>query len=30
MKSDTPKVPKQAKSKSDGEINPQNYNYNQF
>ena len=25
-----PKVPKQAEAKRDGEINPQNYNFNQF
>ena len=25
-----PKVPKQAESKRDGVINPQNYNFNQF
>ena len=26
----TEKVPKQAKAQRDGEINPQNYNLNQF
>ena len=30
LKSDDPKVPKQAKAKRDGVINPQNYNFNQF
>ena len=30
MKSDAPKVPKQAEVKRDGVINPQNYNFNQF
>ena len=30
MKSDATKVPKQAKAKRDGLINPQNYNFNQF
>ena len=30
LKSDDPKVPKQAKAKRDGVINPQNNNFNQF
>ena len=30
MKSDVPKVQKQAKAKRGGVINPQNYNCNQF
>ena len=30
MKSDAPKVPKQAKVKRDGVLNPQNYNFSQF
>ena len=30
LESDDPKVPKQAKAKRDGVINPQNYNWNQF
>ena len=30
LRSDAPKVPKQAETKKDGEINQQNYNYNQF
>ena len=30
MKSDAPKLPKQAEAKKDGVINPQNYNFNQF
>ena len=30
LKSDDPKVPKQAKAKRDGVINPKNYNFNQF
>ena len=30
MKSDAPTVPKQVKAKSDGVINKQNYNFNQF
>ena len=30
LKSDDPKVHKQAKAKRDGVINPQNYNFNQF
>ena len=30
MKSDAPKVPKQAEAKRDGVINPQNYNFNRF
>ena len=30
LKSDDPKVPKQAEAKGDGVINPQNYNFNQF
>ena len=30
LKSDDPKIPKQAKAKRDGVINPQNYNLNQF
>ena len=30
LKSDDPKVPKQAEAKRDGVINPQNYNFNQF
>ena len=29
-KSDIEKVPKQAEAKRDGEIIPQNYNFNQF
>ena len=29
LKSDDPKVPKQAKAKRDGVINPQNYNFKQ-
>ena len=29
-KSNDQKVPKQAEAKRDGEINPQNYNFNQF
>ena len=30
MKSDAQKVPKQAKAKRDGVVNPQNYNLNKF
>ena len=30
LKSDDQKVPKQAKAKRDGVINPHNYNLNQF
>ena len=30
LKSYFPKVPKQAQSKRDGVINPQNYNFKQF
>ena len=30
LKIDAQKVPKQAKAKRDGEINPQNNNFNQF
>ena len=30
LKSDDPKVPKQAKAKRDGVINPQNYSFNQI
>ena len=30
MKSDALNLPKQAKAKRDGVINPQNYNFNQF
>ena len=30
LKCDSQKVPKQAKAKRDGVINPQNYNLNQF
>ena len=30
MESDAPKVPKQAKAKRDGVLNPQNYNFSQF
>ena len=30
LKSNDKKVPKQAKAKGDGVINPQNYNFNQF
>ena len=30
LKSDVPKLPKQAKAKRDGVINPLNYNFNQF
>ena len=30
LKSDYPKVPKQAEAKRDGVINPQNYNFKQF
>ena len=30
LKSNDQKVPKQAKAKRDGVINPQNYNFNQF
>ena len=30
LKSDNPKVSKQAEAKRDGVINPQNYNFNQF
>ena len=30
LKSDAPKVPKQAKAKRDGVINPQNYHFNKF
>ena len=30
MKSDAPKVPKQAKAKWDGVISPQIYNFNKF
>ena len=30
LKSDDPKVPKQAEAKRDGVINPQNYNFKQF
>ena len=30
MKNDAPKVPKQAKAKRDGVINPRNYNFDQF
>ena len=30
LKSDDPKVPKQAETKGDGVINPQNYNFDQF
>ena len=30
LKSDYPKMPKQAEAKRDGVINPQNYNFNQF
>ena len=30
LKSDTPKMPKQAEAKRDGLINQQNYNFNQF
>ena len=30
LKSDYPKVPKQAEAKGDGVINPQNYNFDQF
>ena len=30
LKSDAPKVTKQAKAKRDGVINPQNNNFNQF
>ena len=30
LKSDVPKVPKQATDKRDGVINQQNYNFNQF
>ena len=30
LKYDAQKLPKQAKAKRDGVINPQNYNFNQF
>ena len=30
LRSDDPKVPKQAGAKRDGVINPQNYNFKQF
>ena len=30
LKSDAKRVPKQAKAKRDGVINPQNFNFNQF
>ena len=30
LKSDSPKVPKQAEAKRDGVIHPQNYNFNEF
>ena len=30
MKSDDQKMPKQAKAKGDGVINPYNFNFNQF
>ena len=30
LKNDVQKVPKQAKAKKDGVINPHNYNFNQF
>ena len=30
LKSDVPKVPKQAEAKRDGVMNPQNYNFKQF
>ena len=30
LKSDDPKVPKQAEAKRDGVINPQNYNFKTF
>ena len=30
LKSGAPKAPKQVKAKRDGEINPQNYNFNQL
>ena len=30
LKSDVPKVPKQAKAKRDDVMNPQSYNFNQF
>ena len=30
LKSDYPKVPKQAEAKRDGVINPQSYNFKQF
>ena len=30
IKSNAPKVPKEAKAKRDGVINPQNYNFYQF
>ena len=30
LKSDDPKVPKQAETKRDGVINPQNNNFNKF
>ena len=30
LERDVPNVPKQAKAKRDGVINPQNYNFNQF
>ena len=30
LKSDDPKVPKQAEAKGDGVINEQNYNFDQF
>ena len=30
MKSDDPKVPKEAKARRDGVTNPQNYNLKQF
>ena len=30
LKSDAPKVPKQAEAKMDGVINHQNYNFNKF
>ena len=30
LKNDAHKLPKQAKARRDGVINPQNYNFNQF
>ena len=30
LKNNVPKVPKEAKAKRDGVINPQNYNFHQF